>query len=286
MKKIISILCCAVLVLSLMSAAAFAEDATAADEAPAALSNWAYAGITLDSEDFGVGSVYYAADYFTRESILNPVTVEPYTEEELTAIIEGAVEGAEGYVVNVPADAVVGLSVYGMEGTIIWFDEENAAKVLASADPLVLNAEAYQVANLNGEAVAAALPALENWAYAGITLNSEDFGVSSVYYPAAYYTGVINGEIETVNPLTVAPYTSAEVMAIVSGAVESGAGYVTGAPENVAVGLGVYNSEDVVWFDTENAAGILSSADPLVLNAESGEVSNLAGEVVATAIAA
>ena len=91
MKKLVSLLCVAVLVLSLLSVAAFADE----EEAPAPLENWAYCGITLNNEDLGIASVYYTAEYFTRESILNPLTAEPYTEEELAAIVDGAVAGAE-----------------------------------------------------------------------------------------------------------------------------------------------------------------------------------------------
>lgn len=281
MKKLVSLLCVAVLVLSLLSVAAFADE----KEAPAPLENWAYCGITLNSEDLGIASVYYTAEYFTRESILNPLTAEPYTEEELAAIVDGAVAGAEGYVVNVPAAAVVGVSAFGMEGAICWFDEENAAKLLASADALVLNAETRELSDLNGETVAAAIPGLENWAFAGITLASEDLGIGSVYYTEGYYLAVLNGELEAVNPLTVAPYTSAEVLAILSGAVENAEGYVSDAPEAACVGISAFGGETICWFDAENAAGILSSSDPLVLNAETGEVCNLSGEVIAAAIA-
>ena len=278
MKKLISLLCVALLLVSLMSVTAFADE----EEAPAPLENWAYCGITLNSEDLGIASVYYAAEYFTREGILNPLTVEPYTEEELAAIVDGAVAGAEGYVVNVPADAVVGVSAFGMEGAICWFDEENAAKLLSSSDPLVLNTEARELSNLNGEAVASAIPALENWAFAGITLASEDLGIGSVYYTESFYLAVINGELETVNPLTVTPYTSAEVLAILSGAVENAEGYVSDAPEDACVGVSAFGGESICWYDAENAGKILSSSDPLVLNAETGVLSTLAGEAFAT----
>ena len=129
------------------------------------------------------------------------------------------------------------------------------------------------------------IPALENWAFAGITLASEDLGVGSVYYTESFYLAVLNGEVETVNPLTIAPYTSAEVLAILSGAVESADGYVTGVPEAACVGISAFGGEGICWFDAESAAGILSSSDPLVLNAETDEVCNLSGEVVAAAIA-
>lgn len=280
MKKLISLLCIAVLLASLMSVTAFADE----EEAPASLENWAYRGITLNNEDLGIASVYYAAEYFTREGIVNPLTVEPYTEEELTEIVDGAVVGAEGYVVNVPADAVVGVSAFGMEGAICWFDEENAAKLLSSSDPLVLNTEARELSNLNGETVASAIPALENWAFAGITMDNEDLGIGSVYYTESFYLAVINGKLETVNPLTVAPYTSAEVLAILSGAVENAKGYVAGATESAYVGISAFGSETICWFDAENAANILSSSDPLVLNSETGKVCNLSGEVVASAV--
>ena len=173
-----------------------------------------------------------------------------------------------------------------MEGQIFWYNTENADKLLASSDALVLDAETGEVSSLSGEAIANALPALENWAYAGISLNNEDYGVSSVYYPASHFQAVLNGELETVNPITVAPYTAEEVRTILSGAVESSEGYVSSVPEEAAIGLGIFGAEDIIWFDAENASAILSSADPLILNAETGEVNNLDGDVVATAIAA
>ena len=87
MKKMISTFLIAILILSL-PVFSFAEEV---NEEADSLENWAYAGITLDNEEIGIGSVYYAAEYFTRENILNPMTVEPYTEEELKAIEENAV---------------------------------------------------------------------------------------------------------------------------------------------------------------------------------------------------
>ncbi len=276
MKKTVSLLCAAILVLSLLSAAAVADDAT---EEPVSLTDWAYAGITLDSEDLGIGSVYYASGYFDRDGIINPLTVEAYTAEGLKAIVSGAVEDAEGYVSGIPAEAVVGVSTYET-GIIYWYDAENAEKILASADALILNTENGELSNLAGEAVASALPALENWAYAGITLNSEELGVGSVYYTEEFLAQ--DGRI---NPLTVAPFTAEELAAIKAGAVFSARAYTAEVPAEALIGISVCGSENICWFDAENAAGILSSSDPLVLNAETGEVSNLAGEVVATSIA-
>ena len=84
MKKLISILCAVVMVFSLMSVTAFADD-----------DNWAFGALPLNNGN--VGTIFYAKDYFAQEGIINPLTVAPYTEEELAVIESNAVVGAQGY---------------------------------------------------------------------------------------------------------------------------------------------------------------------------------------------
>lgn len=103
-----------------------------------------FIGITLDSADYGIGSVYYAADYFTTDHI-NPMTVAPYTDEEIEAVLSG-----EG--VGMPSWAVIGISVNGTD-TIFFYGAEDAAKILASADPLKLNADNGEITTMDGTVV-------------------------------------------------------------------------------------------------------------------------------------
>ena len=86
--------------------------------------NWAY-GVSIK----GVGTIHYGKDYFFREGIVNPVTAVPYTKEEIVRIVNGAVEGAEGYSFDLPANAVLGMNGF-------WYDAANAAAITSHADPL------------------------------------------------------------------------------------------------------------------------------------------------------
>ena len=51
--------------------------------------NWAY-GVSIN----GVGTIFYSREYFTREGIVNPLTAEPYTKNEINAI-EKALRGTQ-----------------------------------------------------------------------------------------------------------------------------------------------------------------------------------------------
>ena len=100
---------------------------------------WAYAGITLDSEDYGVGTVYYTSSYFEGEGLVNPATTESYTEEELAAVKEGAAVDAEGHTAS-PADAALGVGVFGT-GDVYWHDVDAAEEIVSHSDALYLDAE-------------------------------------------------------------------------------------------------------------------------------------------------
>ncbi|MBQ7520818.1 MAG: hypothetical protein IJU12_10895 [Clostridia bacterium] len=80
----------------------------------------------------GVGAVYYGREYFAKEGIVNPLTAAPYTAEEIAAIVDGAVEGAEGYTFDVPAAALLGMNGF-------WYDAVNTAAITSHADPLTMN---------------------------------------------------------------------------------------------------------------------------------------------------
>ena len=111
------------------------------------------------------------------------------------------------------------------------------------------------------------------WAYAGITLD----GMGTVWYTDTYFA--LEG---IVNPLTAAPYTEEEFAAVIGNAAEGAEGYRFDVPADAMLGFGFADSDAICWYDAENAGKILSSSDPLVLNAETGVLSTLAGEAFAT----
>ncbi len=87
--------------------------------------NWAY-GVNIQ----GVGTIFYGREYFAREGIVNTLTAAPYTKDEITAIVKGADGKAEGYVFDLPEDAVLGMNGF-------WYDAAGADAVTSHADPLV-----------------------------------------------------------------------------------------------------------------------------------------------------
>ncbi len=89
--------------------------------------NWAY-GIEIE----GVGTVYYGRDYFKLPDIVNPLTSEPYTEEEIKAIVDGAKEGAEGYVFDIPEEAYLGMNDF-------WYDKDAATAITGHEDALTID---------------------------------------------------------------------------------------------------------------------------------------------------
>lgn len=241
MKKLIS------LVLALLVAVSLLTVASAEAEV-----NWAY-GVTVE----GVGTIYYAKAYFTQENIVNPLTVAPYTAEEVTAIVDGAVEGAEGYTFDLPGDALLGMGGF-------WYDAESAAAIVSHADPLSMN-ENGVFTTAEGEEVAAPLV---NWAY-GVTIE----GVGTIYYGREYFA-----KEGIVNPVTVVPYTAEEIAAIVDGAVEGAEGYIFDLPATALLGMNGF------WYNAAAAAAITSHADPLTMN-ENGVFSTADGVEVASPIA-
>ena len=241
MKKMISLLLAVLMALSLLNVTASAEE-----------ENWAY-GVTIE----GVGTIYYAKAYFAIEDITNPLTAQPYTADEIAAIVNSAGAEAEGYVFDLPADALLGLGGF-------WYDAENAAAIVSHADPLAMN-EKGEFATLEGEDVAAPIV---NWAY-GVTIE----GVGTIWYGREYFAreGIVN-------PLTAAAYTADEIAAIVNGAVEGADGYTFDLPASAVLGMNGF------WYDAANTAAITSHADPLA-QGENGVFSTADGEEVASPIA-
>ena len=216
----------------------------------------AYPTITLNSADYGIGSVYLAKSMITTDTI-NPVTVAAYTAEEIAALENGeSIELDEGM--------VLALSVNGTD-TIFQYDAEDAAAILSHADPLVLNPENGELKTLEGEIVVYGAIG-----YPAIVLDNEGYGIGTVYFNASYFT------TEHINPMTVAAYTEEEIAAITSGE-------GIGMPSDAVLAISVYGTDVVFFYNAEEAAAILAHADPLVLNAETGAVTTQDGDVVVAA---
>ena len=119
------------------------------------MENWAY-GFCLNHEGAGVGTIYYSKKYFEREGIVNPANAVAYSVEEIDSIKNGAIEGATNYTSNVPENAIVGMNVLNTD-KVFWYDEENSNKILAWADPLLLDKETGDMKTTSGEIVAKAM---------------------------------------------------------------------------------------------------------------------------------
>ena len=143
MKKFVTLLLAAMMLLTAMTA--IAEEETAM--------NWAYGAMPLNNGN--VGTIYYTAAYYELENIVNPTNPEyaPYTAEEIAAIKNGAVEGAEGYRFDAPAGALIGVGVADSD-VIFWYDAENAAAIVGHADLLTLDVETGNFVTTEGTAVA------------------------------------------------------------------------------------------------------------------------------------
>ena len=143
MKKLVTLLLAAMMLLTVMTAVAEEE----------IVMNWAYGAMPLNNGN--VGTIYYTAAYYDLEGIVNPTNPEyaPYTAEEIAAIKDGAVEGAEGYRFDAPAGALIGVGVADSD-MIFWYDAENAAAIVGHAEPLTLDAETGNFVTAEGTAVA------------------------------------------------------------------------------------------------------------------------------------
>ena len=113
-------------------------------------------GFALNHPGAGVGTIYYAAKYFDQEGIVNPASAEAYTDDEINAIKEGTDKGKENYVDGVAENALLGMNVLNSDVTF-WYDDENAAVILKSAAPLVLDPETGDMKDAEGNIVAKAL---------------------------------------------------------------------------------------------------------------------------------
>lgn len=114
---------------------------------------------------------------------------------------------------------------------------------------------------------------MEKWAYR-FNLNHEGAGVGTIYYSKEYFEreGIVN-------PATAEPYTLEEIEKIKNEATEESENYVNTVPEGALIGMNVLNTEKVFWYDEENSNIILSFAETLILDRETGDMKTLAGEI-------
>ncbi len=105
-----------------------AAAAAASTEGEAESTNWAY-GVEIEN----VGTVYYGRDYFAQKDkdIINPLTKEAYTKDEIKAIVDGAKKGAEGYKFDIPEEAWLGMNDF-------WYDKDAALAIVAHEDELTI----------------------------------------------------------------------------------------------------------------------------------------------------
>ena len=118
----------------------------------------------------------------------------------------------------------------------------------------------------------------KNWAY-GFALNHEGAGVGTIYYAAKYF------EQENItNPASAEAYTTDEISAIKANAQKGEVGYRYDVPESAVIGMNVLNTDKVFWYAAENSGKITACANPLALDAVTGEMRDMDGNVVAVAM--
>lgn len=119
---------------------------------------------------------------------------------------------------------------------------------------------------------------LNNRAY-GFALNHEGAGVGIIYYAERYFD-----KEGIVNPASAEAYTTEEINAIKAGAVEGATNYVSEIPKEALIGMNVLYSDKMYWYDEEASTKILKSANPLILDKESGDMKDTEGNLVVAAI--
>lgn len=118
---------------------------------------------------------------------------------------------------------------------------------------------------------------MKNWALT-FMLNHESANVKNIYYASVYF------ELEgLINPASAEAYTEREIAEIKKNASEDNDNYVFDVKEGALIGMQAYNSLKTFWYDMENGRKIVSSAAPLLLDGETGELKNTDGEQVAAA---
>lgn len=116
---------------------------------------------------------------------------------------------------------------------------------------------------------------LYRWAYK-YNLHHSEAGVGYIYYTNDYF----NKE-NIVNPATTQLYTKLEIKNIRESADKNNSNYMFDVPDNAIIGLNVIDTNKIYWYDNLNARIITSSASPLKLDKNTGNVSDMSGNLVA-----
>lgn len=112
---------------------------------------------------------------------------------------------------------------------------------------------------------------MKNWMYE-FKLNSEQANVASVYYTSLYFQ-----RKGLVNPITAKPYSAEELSAI-----EEKSSRYEQAPEDAYIGMKTFSGNHTFFYGKEEAEKIVSYATPLLLNGETGELTDGDGKKVAS----
>ena len=116
---------------------------------------------------------------------------------------------------------------------------------------------------------------MKNWALT-FALNHEGANVRNIYYTAGYF------DMEGLtNPASGEAYTDEEITAIIKNAAEGNINYIFEVNEGALIGMEAFNTGKVFWYDDENGKKIVSSAAPLLLVGDSGEMKTMEGTVAA-----
>ena len=116
---------------------------------------------------------------------------------------------------------------------------------------------------------------MKNWALT-FALNHEGANVRNIYYTAGYF------EMDHLtNPASGEAYTDDEITEIRKNASEENKNYLFEIKEGALIGMEAFNTGKVFWYDDENGKKIVSSAAPLLLVGDSGEMKTMEGTVAA-----
>lgn len=108
------------------------------------------------------------------------------------------------------------------------------------------------------------------------TLNSEAANIRNIYYTTAYF------ELENlINPATAKPYTDEEIEAIRNNADTDDDSCIAGG---ALIGMQAYDTGRIFWYDADSSREIISHADPLQMNGDTGELKAADGNTAAQAI--
>lgn len=119
---------------------------------------------------------------------------------------------------------------------------------------------------------------MKNWAY-GFGLNHEGAGVGTIYYAAKYFD-----QDNITNPASAEAYTTDEINSIKENGEKGADGYTYDVPEEATIGMNVLNTDKIFWYDEVNSEKITACANPLGLEAATGKMKDMDGNVVAVAI--